>query len=92
MPSASLESALALSAPQSEVDSDQRWKDAAMQPERILKGSIFLAAFASFILSVAIYFQADDMEGRLDGIYVGIWVPSILALGAFVLAHRGTPK
>ena len=92
MPSASLESALALSAPQSEVDSAQGWKDAAMQPERILKGSLLLAAFASFILSVAIYFQADDMEGRLNGIYVGIWVPSILALGAFVLAHRGTPK
>ena len=63
-----------------------------MQPEHILKGSILLAAFASFILSVAIYFQADDVEGRLNGIYVGIWVPSILALGAFVLAHRETPK
>ena len=63
-----------------------------MQPEHILKGSFLLAAFASFILSVAIYFQADDMEGRLNGIYVGIWVPSILALGALVLAHRGTSK
>ena len=63
-----------------------------MQPEHILKGSFLLAAFASFILSVAIYFQADDMDGRLNGIYVGIWVPSILALGAFVLAHRGTPN
>ena len=63
-----------------------------MQPEQILKGTFLLAAFASFILSVAIYFQADDIEGQLNGIYVGIWVPSILALGAFVLAHRGTPK
>ena len=64
-----------------------------MNPERILKGTFLLAAFASFLLSVAIYFQADDdIEGRLNGIYVGIWVPSILALGAFVLAHRGTPK
>ena len=84
--------ATAGSAPQSEVDRAQGWEDVKMQPEHILKGTFLLAAFASFILSVAIYFQADDMEGRLNGIYVGIWVPSILALGAFVLAHRGTPK
>lgn len=64
-----------------------------MNPERILKGTFLLAAFASFLLSVTIYFQAgDDIEGRLNGIYVGIWVPSILALGAFVLAHRGASK
>ena len=63
-----------------------------MNPERILKGTFMLAAFASFLLSVTIYFQADDMDGRLDGIYVGIWVPSILALGTFVLAHRGPSK
>jgi hypothetical protein len=60
-----------------------------VKPERILKGSFMLAAFASFLLSVTIYFQAgDDINGRLNGIYVGIWVPSILALGTFVLAHR----
>ena len=63
-----------------------------MNPERILKGTFLLAAFASFLLSVTIYFQAHDMDGRLNGIYVGIWVPSILALGAFVLAHREPPK
>jgi hypothetical protein len=63
-----------------------------MNPERILKGTFLLAAFASFLLSVTIYFQADDMDGRLNGIYVGIWVPSILALGAFVLAHRTPPQ
>lgn len=64
-----------------------------MKPERILKGTFLVAAFASFLLSVTIYFQADDdIEGRLDGIFVGIWVPSILALGAFVLAHRRPPQ
>lgn len=63
-----------------------------MNPERILKGTFLLAALASFLLSVTIYFQADDMDGRLNGIYVGIWVPSILALGAFVLAHRAPTK
>ena len=60
-----------------------------MNPERILKGTFLLGAFASFLLSVILYFRAgDDVNDRLNGIYVGIWVPSILALGAFVLAHR----
>jgi hypothetical protein len=64
-----------------------------MKPELILKGTFLVAAFASFLLSVTLYFQAgDDTLGRLNGIYVGIWVPSILALGAFVLAHRAPPK
>ncbi len=64
-----------------------------MKPERVLKGTFLVAAFASFLLSVIIYFQAgDDVNGRLNGIYVGIWVPSILALGAFVLAHKQPPR
>lgn len=64
-----------------------------MNPERVLKGTFLLAAFASFVLSIVVYFQAgDDMNGRLNGIYIGIWVPSILALGAFVLAHRRAPQ
>jgi hypothetical protein len=64
-----------------------------MNPERILKGSFMLAALASLILSISLYFAAgDDMAGRLNGIYVGIWVPSILALGCFVLAHRAPTK
>lgn len=64
-----------------------------MNPERVLKGTFLLAALASFVLSVTIYFQAGDVTNdRLNGIYVGIWVPSILALGAFVLAHRRPPQ
>lgn len=64
-----------------------------MNPERILKGTFLFAAFASFLLSVTIYFQAgDDIEGRLNGIFVGIWVPSILALGTFVLAHKAAAE
>ena len=65
-----------------------------MKPEQVLKGTFLLAAFASFVLSIVIYFQAgdDDVNGRLNGIYIGIWVPSILALGTFVLAHRRTPQ
>ena len=47
------------------------------------KGIVLTAAFLSFLLSVYIWFVVDDRE---LGIYVGIWVPSILALGALVLA------
>lgn len=62
-----------------------------MKPQLILKAAMLVAAFASFVLSVTIYFRAgDDMLGRLNGIYVGIWVPSILALGALILA--GSPR
>lgn len=59
----------------------------SMKPETILKLTILLAAFASFILSVSLYFRADgDIAERLNGIYVGIWVPSILSLGALMLS------
>jgi hypothetical protein len=58
-----------------------------MKPDIILKAVLIFAAFASFLLSVTLYFQAgDDVLGRLNGIFVGVWVPSILALGAFILA------
>ena len=56
-----------------------------MNPERILKGTFLFAAFVSFLLSVTIYFQAgDDIQGRLNGIFVGIWVPSILSFATLV--------
>lgn len=38
-----------------------------------------VAAFLSFLISVAIWFFGDDSE--LEAIFVGIWVPSILSLG-----------
>ena len=58
-----------------------------MKPETILKATFILAAMASLVASVAIYFSAgDDILGRLNGVYVGVWVPSILGLGAFVLS------
>jgi hypothetical protein len=57
---------------------------------RILQITTLLAAGASLILSVFLYFGNDGaMEDRLNGIFVGTWVPSILALGAFlVLSQR----
>lgn len=41
---------------------------------------IFIAAaFISFVLSVTLWFT----DNRDEGVFVGLWVPSILALGAF---------
>jgi hypothetical protein len=42
---------------------------------------ILFAAFASFVLSIVLWFTGHHQEG----IFVGLWVPSILALGAVVL-------
>ncbi|MCX6411061.1 MAG: hypothetical protein NTZ81_01675 [Actinobacteria bacterium] len=46
---------------------------------------ILIAAFASFILSVTLWFTGSELQG----IYVGIWVPSILSFGAVALQLRG---
>ena len=60
-----------------------------MKPESVLRLTTLLAAAASLAMSVWLYFQSDSVEDRLNGIYVGVWVPSILALGAFLLAGQG---
>lgn len=59
-----------------------------MKPETVLRVTTLLAAAASLVLSVWLYFQSSNDSDRLNGIYVGVWVPSILALGAFLLAGQ----
>jgi hypothetical protein len=59
-----------------------------MKPKLILQISVLLAAALSLALSISLYFAGDDQSDKLNGIYVGVWVPSILALGAFILAGR----
>lgn len=49
---------------------------------------VLVAAFLSFLFSVGLYFLDDKQAG----IFVGIWVPSILALGALILPPPGGPK
>ena len=46
---------------------------------------ILIAAFASFVLSVTLWFAGD----RQYGLFVGLWVPSILAAGAFWVVANG---
>ena len=48
------------------------------------RGLILLAAFASFVLSVSLWFSGAKQQGM----FVGLWVPSILALGALMLSAR----
>ena len=41
---------------------------------------ILMAAFVSFLFSVYLWFNGQQQEG----LYVGLWVPSILAAGAYI--------
>lgn len=42
------------------------------------------AAFISFLLSVSLWFSGQ----REEGVFVGLWVPSILSFGALVGQSR----
>ena len=44
-----------------------------------------LAAGLSFLMSVSLFFTGSQEQG----IYVGIWVPSILSAGALLLGGNG---
>ena len=60
-----------------------------MKPKLILQVSVLVAAAASLALSISLYFFSGDADvDKLNGIYVGVWVPSILSLGAFLIAGR----
>ncbi len=51
-----------------------------------IKLMFMIASFISLVLSVSLYFNGHEQQG----IYVGIWVPSILSLGSLLLAgERG---
>jgi hypothetical protein len=45
------------------------------------RGLIFLAAFLSFVASVYLFFSGNPEQG----IFVGIWVPSILSAGTLLI-------
>jgi hypothetical protein len=47
--------------------------------------AILIAAFASFVLSVTLWFTGNEQQG----IFVGLWVPSILSFGAVALQMGG---
>ncbi len=46
---------------------------------------LLVATVISFALSIGLWFT----DHREEGVYVGLWVPSILAAGAFWMAATG---
>ena len=53
--------------------------------------SILGAAFVSFLFSISLWFGVfggDAAYNKQAGIFVGLWVPSILALGNFVKLNK----
>jgi hypothetical protein len=55
----------------------------AVQYEMLGRGLILLGAFVSFVLSVSLWFTGHHDQG----IFVGLWVPSILALGGLAASR-----
>lgn len=51
---------------------------------QMIKASILAAAAISFLLSIFLWFTGS----REEGIFVGIWVPSILSFGALMLSGK----
>ena len=63
----------------------QRVQELVMtRPETTARALILLGALVSFVLSVSLWFGGNEQQA----IFVGLWVPSILSLGALV-APRG---
>jgi len=59
----------------------QRSGDAVKKAKGQARILIVVAAFLSLIASVVLYFTGSENEG----IFIGLWVPSILALGALLV-------
>lgn len=58
--------------------------------KNVLTGSILVASGLSFLLSVGLWFLGAEWAGSTTedakqyGLFVGLWVPSILALGTLL--------
>ena len=50
-----------------------------MDRHRLGVALFLIAAVASFLLSIGLWFT----DNREEGVFVGLWVPSILAAGGF---------
>lgn len=58
---------------------------ARLTPFQRTKLAFLAAGFISFAFSVILWFFVDKDQG----VFVGLWAPSVLALGALVLAGEG---
>jgi hypothetical protein len=57
---------------------------ALLKDDGLPKAFFLIAAFLSFLFSVSLWFKGF----REEGLFVGIWVPSICSAGALILAGR----
>lgn len=62
------------------MEETARVSPALRQTEAVGRASVLLGAFVSFVLSVSLWFTGHHDQG----IFVGLWVPSILALAGVV--------
>ena len=51
---------------------------------QMAKLGFVIAAGASFLFSVSLWFSGN----RQEGVFVGLWVPSILSFGTLILGRR----
>ena len=49
---------------------------------------VLVATFISFLYSVYLFFFMDSPDSKLYGIFVGIWVPSILGFSVAIRQRR----
>jgi hypothetical protein len=66
---------------------DRALPSSRLAPRQIARSKllILLAAVISFLLSVYLWFTGHENQG----IFVGLWVPSILSFGSLMLAGAG---
>jgi hypothetical protein len=56
------------------------------QPAVKTKLIFLIASFLSLALSVGLWFSGNELQG----VFVGLWVPSILSAGALLMAGEST--
>ena len=72
------------------MGSNEVREGATVAPLGLRKSQLLFSAAAgvSFVASVSLWFSGHKEEG----LYVGLWVPSILSFGALLLAGKAGPR
>lgn len=53
---------------------------------------VFVAALVSLLFSIALWFGLGVTSDRDAGVFVGLWVPSILSAGMYLHVAQQRPK